>query len=212
MLLASNSSTVVTQPQAAAVIRGPISLADRFRRLLTGTYPGVGRSSAQTKTLMAIYANVANKGIYPLLTAVCDNDEHLTRWLLQKGANPNVGDVCDAETPLMAAVRRENKRLILILLHWHADPHFKGELTAESALTIAAALRRKDILDILQKARPQKKGNYSCTLCESYFSCKSKLERHMLVHTQRKDFKCSCGKSYSQKPTLHAHRRKYKCI
>jgi hypothetical protein len=44
-----------------------------------------------------------------------------------------------------------------------------------------------------------------CSQCDHLFSCKSKLNRHMLTHTGVKPFSCFCGKSFNQKPSLKSH-------
>lgn len=161
---------------------------------------------------MAMLSNVPCSGIYPLLNAVCDNNYTRAEWLLRQGANANLGDVCGAEPPLLAAVRLKNHRLVALLMFWNADPNARSQFTGESALTLAASLIDTTSLKMMLEGPIAKPGRYECIICSAYFSSKSKLARHAVVHTGRRDFKCSCGKVYSQRATLTKHRRKHKCI
>ncbi|XP_015260488.1 PREDICTED: zinc finger and SCAN domain-containing protein 31-like [Cyprinodon variegatus] len=54
----------------------------------------------------------------------------------------------------------------------------------------------------------QKKLSFSCKDCGKYFSAKSILNQHMLIHTGQKPFTCDlCGRSFSRKGLLNQHIR-----
>ena len=47
---------------------------------------------------------------------------------------------------------------------------------------------------------------FECKTCKKKFSCESKLNRHILVHTGERPFSCRvCGKSFNQSSTLKSH-------
>ena len=50
------------------------------------------------------------------------------------------------------------------------------------------------------------KKKYNCTVCDQRFKYKSEQERHFLVHSGEKPFKChDCGTEFSKKSNLNAH-------
>ena len=53
-------------------------------------------------------------------------------------------------------------------------------------------------------------GALSCPHCAKRFISKSKMERHLVVHTKEKPYQCTaCGVRFTQKPTLRTHQLKY---
>uniref|UniRef100_A0A8C4SNK5 C2H2-type domain-containing protein n=1 Tax=Erpetoichthys calabaricus TaxID=27687 RepID=A0A8C4SNK5_ERPCA len=58
------------------------------------------------------------------------------------------------------------------------------------------------------KLSPTIKKTYCCSECGKQFTKKSRLQRHIRVHTGEKPFCCSeCGKQFSQKSYLQTHKR-----
>ena len=52
----------------------------------------------------------------------------------------------------------------------------------------------------------KEKNKYKCTYCEKTFKYKSEEERHILVHTGEKPYKCyECGSDFTKKSNLNAH-------
>ncbi len=82
---------------------------------------------------------------------------------------------------------------------------------------LMAAIDLNDValLDLLidvptPRGRPRLKPQrgHMCSVCYKEFGCASKLARHSVVHTGARDHGCGCGKRYSQRSTLQAHRLK----
>lgn len=51
--------------------------------------------------------------------------------------------------------------------------------------------------------------DYSCTVCSKHFNAPSKLQRHILIHTGQRPFRCSvCFRGFRQKSHLKVHKCK----
>ncbi|URD70888.1 ankyrin repeat domain-containing protein [Leptospira borgpetersenii] len=100
-------------------------------------------------------------GETPLLKAVYNNDVSFVRFLLEKGADPNLPDD-RGETPLITAVYGFSLESISVLLDAKADPYLETK-SGVSPAVLAADLCSLPILKILKNAgvdfnRPTKKG------------------------------------------------------
>ncbi|KAM6945092.1 uncharacterized protein PEZ65_002783 [Lycodopsis pacificus] len=59
-----------------------------------------------------------------------------------------------------------------------------------------------------KRARKRDSRFFQCDTCEKAFQWKSKLQRHMMIHTGEKPFTCdTCGKRFTRTASLHAHQR-----
>jgi hypothetical protein len=58
-------------------------------------------------------------------------------------------------------------------------------------------------------ARHASQRKHVCVDCGSRFQCKSKLDRHALIHTGSRPFPCFCGKAFNQKSALKNHTRRH---
>jgi hypothetical protein len=162
---------------------------------------------------MAVHARAAYQGVYPLLDAAARGDVRLVSWLLDHNADPNAGDVIDADTPIAAAARGNHAEAAAVLLARGASPTKVAGLGAGNALEVARRANAHDVIELLGAAMRTRKAKarkvLPCSTCGKAFACVSKLKRHSVVHTKLRPFPCSfCGKRYSQKPPLMTHLKK----
>lgn len=158
------------------------------------------------------------EGVYPLLNAAAEGDEHRARWLLLRGACPNTGDVLDADTPLAAAARNNDVAMVALLLAWGAKPGKIAFCGGGDARQIATRAKAKEVVALLnaviaakgRKRRAPVSGP-ACPVCQKTFNCPSKLKRHSVVHSRSRPFLCTdCGKGFTQKPSLQTHLKRCK--
>ncbi|EMG12248.1 ankyrin repeat protein [Leptospira interrogans serovar Grippotyphosa str. LT2186] len=102
-------------------------------------------------------------GETPLHKAVFNNDVSFVRFLLSKGADPNLSDD-RGETPLITAVYGLSLESVLALLDAKADPYLETK-SGISPAVLAADLCSLPILKLLKNAgvdfnRPTKKDFY----------------------------------------------------
>jgi uncharacterized protein len=84
-------------------------------------------------------------GSTPLFSSVCRSNSEIVKKLLNAGANPNIGDKENAETPLMRSIEepcnpyyyRDNNFIFNLLLNSGADPNAQSS-DGETALMRAA--------------------------------------------------------------------------
>lgn len=140
-----------------------ISKADR--KILSATISGNQRLAQKALEQGAsIHAKDPRQyflGETPLHKAVFNNDVSFVRFLLSKGANPNLSDD-RGETPLITAVYGLSLESVLALLDAKADPYLETK-SGISPAVLAADLCSLPILKILKNAgvdfnRPTKKG------------------------------------------------------
>ncbi|KAM3920207.1 zinc finger protein 770 [Leptodactylus fuscus] len=64
-------------------------------------------------------------------------------------------------------------------------------------------LHRCDFMNVTAVPKPSKR---SCEFCAKVFPSRSKLERHLMIHTGQRPFACAlCGKAFRQKTHLKIH-------
>lgn len=54
---------------------------------------------------------------------------------------------------------------------------------------------------------------YPCEICRKCFPSRTRLEKHLVVHTGERNFRCeNCGKTYTQSSGLYKHNKKGACL
>lgn len=109
-------------------------------------------SHAMVTALLAAGADPdINGGVTtPLSEAAARGSVATVELLLQRGADPNLGDATDS-TPLMAASKRGDIAIVNALLAAGADPNRRSSL-GSTALALARAANRDDIATALDRA------------------------------------------------------------
>lgn len=69
--------------------------------------------------------------------------------------------------------------------------------------------RRRRNKETRSNSNQNEAKNHACSLCPARFVCRSKLDRHMRIHTGDKPFGCFCGARFNQKSALKNHTRRH---
>jgi uncharacterized protein len=92
------------------------------------------------------------RGNPALLLAAGAGNVAVMRFLLEKGANPNLFDRKKRTTPLIAAAELGESNMIRLLLEYNADPN-RTDATGETALMKAARIGAADAVRVLIAAK-----------------------------------------------------------
>ncbi|MCD8488707.1 MAG: ankyrin repeat domain-containing protein [Desertifilum sp.] len=101
------------------------------------------------RTLVENGADVKNS--YILFSAIDGRNPDTVRFFIQAGADVHNIKLTDGSTPLMWAVLKGDTEIVKVLLQAGVDTEVKNN-RGETALTIAIADDRKDIIDLLHQA------------------------------------------------------------
>ena len=157
-------------------------------------------------------------GVFPLLPAAAAGDVELVAQLLNANADPDTGDILDADTPLAAAARGNHLPTVGLLLSFGASPYKRAEFGAGDPLQVAYRANSIECAALLSRhakkhGRKRTKPMFGplCHVCNVRFSCRSKLVRHQVVHSLKRPYECDvCLKTYSQISSLRKHQEKCK--
>eukprot|EP00042_Codosiga_hollandica_P054511 m.739229 g.739229 ORF g.739229 m.739229 type:complete len:800 (+) comp58918_c0_seq18:999-3398(+) len=86
-------------------------------------------------------------------------------------------------------------------------PHTEAPLQAPAASAEpASGIRRRRMRHSEEERQHLFKHPAACPTCGKLFSCQSKIDRHMVSHTQERPFSCElCGLGFSQRGSLQRH-------
>ena len=87
----------------------------------------------------------------PLMFAAIYNDENILEYLFKKGADPNIANGWGDFTPLMTAVRLNNKDLVQTIIDKNVNIDDSNTIFGYNALDVAKAFDFKEIEEILNR-------------------------------------------------------------
>lgn len=111
----------------------------------------VAKRNAEVRLALERGADVSEadgRGITPLGEAVAQGNETISEFLLQRGADPNIGGDLVTETPLVTAASKGNWRVVTLLLDWGADIN-KGDFDNCTPVFKAASLGHEATVRLL---------------------------------------------------------------
>jgi len=104
------------------------------------------------KRLLTTEININSVNFFnqsPLMFAAIYNDENILEYLCKKGADPNIANGWGDFTPLMTAVRLNNKDLVQTIIDKNVNIDDSNTIFGYNALDIAKAFNFKEIEEIL---------------------------------------------------------------
>ena len=87
----------------------------------------------------------------PLMFAAIYNDENIVEYLCKNGADPNIANGWGDFTPLMTAVRLNNKELVKTIISKNVNIKESNSIFGYNALDIAKVFNFKEIQEILER-------------------------------------------------------------
>lgn len=106
------------------------------------------------KKLLTTEININSVNFFnqsPLMFAAIYNDENILEYLCKKGADPNIANGWGDFTPLMTAVRLNNKDLVQTIIDKNVNIDDSNKIFGYNALDIAKAFNFKEIEEILNR-------------------------------------------------------------
>jgi ankyrin repeat protein len=106
------------------------------------------------KKLLTTKININSVNFFnqsPLMFAAIYNNENILEYLCKKGADPNIANGWGDFTPLMTAVRLNNKDLVQTIIDKNVNIDDSNTIFGYNALDIAKAFNFKEIEEILNR-------------------------------------------------------------
>ncbi len=106
------------------------------------------------KKLLTTEININSVNFFnqsPLMFAAIYNDENILEYLFKKGADPNIANGWGDFTPLMTAVRLNNKDLVQTIIDKNVNIDDSNTIFGYNALDVAKAFDFKEIEEILNR-------------------------------------------------------------
>ncbi|XP_052763450.1 zinc finger protein 768-like isoform X2 [Mya arenaria] len=84
----------------------------------------------------------------------------------------------------------------------------QADLAAQQGYKPRGKKRSEEFLKMCNDTRMKLKLSW-CSFCDKAFPSKTKLVRHLVVHTKARPFACRCGKDFTDMSALKRHQRRF---